>query len=154
MLCRALVTVRKCLVTVRIYHLSHVLRYPVNDMEQEQKKWFVEKDTFWPGQAMCIEIEEWLYDAKSKYQHIQLFKRCHLPFIEPRAPQFSLHSKRFGNVLVLDGIIQCTERDESAYHEIIVHVPLLCHPNPKKVHENIFSKDLYAIFSGSCGWWR
>ncbi|XP_065842218.1 spermidine synthase-like [Oscarella lobularis] len=116
MLCRALVTVRKCLVTVRIYHLSHVLRYPVNDMEQEQKKWFVEKDTFWPGQAMCIEIEEWLYDAKSKYQHIQLFK-----------------SKRFGNVLVLDGIIQCTERDESAYHEIIVHVPLLCHPNPKKV---------------------
>eukprot|EP00118_Oscarella_pearsei_P026557 m.310088 g.310088 ORF g.310088 m.310088 type:complete len:290 (+) comp49483_c0_seq1:16-885(+) len=80
------------------------------------RQWFVEKDTFWPGQAMCIEVEEWLYDAKSKYQHIQVFK-----------------SKRFGNVLALDEIIQCTESDECAYHEIIVHVPLFCHPNPEKV---------------------
>ncbi|KAK3085100.1 hypothetical protein FSP39_024223 [Pinctada imbricata] len=42
-------------------------------------------------------------------------------------------SKSFGNVLVLDGIIQCSERDEFAYQEMIAHLPLSCHANPKKV---------------------
>jgi hypothetical protein len=36
-------------------------------------------------------------------------------------------------VLVLDGVIQCTERDEMAYQEMIVHLPLFGHPNPRKV---------------------
>jgi spermidine synthase len=36
-------------------------------------------------------------------------------------------------VLVLDGVIQATERDEFAYQEMITHVPLNAHPNPKKV---------------------
>lgn len=35
--------------------------------------------------------------------------------------------------LVLDGIIQCTERDEFSYQEMISFLPLCCHPNPKKV---------------------
>jgi hypothetical protein len=30
----------------------------------------------------------------------------------------------FGKVLVLDGVIQCTERDEFAYQEAIVHLPM------------------------------
>jgi spermidine synthase len=34
---------------------------------------------------------------------------------------------------VLDGVIQVTERDEFAYQEMIVHVPLMAHPLPKKV---------------------
>ncbi|XP_069135391.1 spermidine synthase-like [Argopecten irradians] len=42
-------------------------------------------------------------------------------------------SKSFGNVLVLDGIVQCSERDEFAYQEMIAHLPLNCHSNPKKV---------------------
>ena len=42
-------------------------------------------------------------------------------------------SKTYGRVLVLDGIIQCTERDEYGYHEIMVHVPLFAHPSPSKV---------------------
>ena len=36
-------------------------------------------------------------------------------------------------VLVLDGIIQCTERDEFAYQEMIAHVPLYLHNEPKRV---------------------
>lgn len=36
-------------------------------------------------------------------------------------------------VLILDGIIQCTERDEFAYQEQISFLPLCCHPNPQKV---------------------
>lgn len=39
----------------------------------------------------------------------------------------------FGKMLTIDGIIQCTEYDNAAYHEMITHVPMLTHPNPKKV---------------------
>ncbi|KAI3480511.1 hypothetical protein L1887_57358 [Cichorium endivia] len=39
----------------------------------------------------------------------------------------------FGNVLVLDGVIQCTERDEFSYQEMIAHLPIASHPNPERV---------------------
>lgn len=42
-------------------------------------------------------------------------------------------SENHGIALVLDGIIQCTERDEYAYQEMISFLPLCCHPSPKKV---------------------
>lgn len=38
-----------------------------------------------------------------------------------------------GRVLLNDGLIMTTERDEFAYHEMIAHVPLFTHPNPKHV---------------------
>ena len=42
-------------------------------------------------------------------------------------------SKSFGNVLVLDGVIQITDLDEMAYQEPIAHIPLFSHPNPETV---------------------
>ena len=42
-------------------------------------------------------------------------------------------SKTYGKVLVLDGVIQCTERDEFSYQEMITFLPLNSHPNPEKV---------------------
>lgn len=42
-------------------------------------------------------------------------------------------SKTYGRVLALDGVIQCTERDEFSYQEMIAHVPLFSHPSPKRV---------------------
>jgi len=42
-------------------------------------------------------------------------------------------SKTFGNVLVLDGVVQITDFDEIAYQEPIAHIPLFSHANPKKV---------------------
>lgn len=36
-------------------------------------------------------------------------------------------------MLLLDGIVQTTEKDEYVYHEMITHIPLFTHPNPKKV---------------------
>ena len=39
----------------------------------------------------------------------------------------------FGKVLVLDNTFQTTERDEFIYHELIAHIPLFTHPNPKNV---------------------
>jgi spermidine synthase len=35
--------------------------------------------------------------------------------------------------LVLDNAIQITEKDECAYQEMMAHLPLFAHPNPKKV---------------------
>ena len=40
-------------------------------------------------------------------------------------------------MLILDGIIQCTERDEHGYHEMMVHVPLCVHSSPKKVSSHL-----------------
>lgn len=79
--------------------------------------WFREiSDEYFPGQAFMLKVEEILYATKSEFQDILVFK-----------------STSFGNVLVLDGIIQCTERDEFSYQEMITHVPMFNHPNPKKV---------------------
>lgn len=44
-----------------------------------------------------------------------------------------LQTFAYGNMLILDGIVMCTEKDEYVYHEMIGHVPMLCHPNPRKV---------------------
>eukprot|EP00475_Leptophrys_vorax_P016993 TRINITY_DN234_c0_g1_i1.p1 TRINITY_DN234_c0_g1~~TRINITY_DN234_c0_g1_i1.p1 ORF type:complete len:315 (-),score=86.42 TRINITY_DN234_c0_g1_i1:36-935(-) len=78
--------------------------------------WYVEKNPQWPGVANSLEVEEVLFEQKSDFQDVMVFK-----------------SKTFGNVLILDGVIQLTERDEMAYQEMMSHVPLFAHPNPKRV---------------------
>jgi len=40
---------------------------------------------------------------------------------------------QFGKMLTCDGAIMCAEKDEHVYHEMISHVPLFTHPNPKRV---------------------
>ncbi|CAJ0959638.1 unnamed protein product, partial [Mesorhabditis belari] len=70
----------------------------------------------WPGQAFSLQVQEVLFHEKSQYQDVLVFK-----------------SETYGNVLVLDGIIQCTERDEFSYQEMLAHLPLFAHKDPKKV---------------------
>jgi len=38
-----------------------------------------------------------------------------------------------GRVLILDGNVQVSEYDETGYHEMMAHVPLLTHPRPERV---------------------
>ncbi len=38
-----------------------------------------------------------------------------------------------GKMLTIDRMVMCTEADEAAYHEMIVHVPMLTHPQVKDV---------------------
>lgn len=94
-------------------------------MEGLQKGWFSEVSAFSPGQAMSIEVDGTpLHHEKSEFQDILFIK-----------------TKHWGNMLVLDGAIQCTERDEFAYQEMITHLPLYAHPNPKKVcHSTILKQ--------------
>jgi len=89
---------------------------PANNVGVLMNGWFSEVNSQWPGQAMSLEVEEVLFDQKSEYQHVVVFK-----------------SKTWGNVLVLDGVIQLTERDEMAYQEMIAHLPLYSHANPERV---------------------
>jgi spermidine synthase len=42
-------------------------------------------------------------------------------------------NKWWGKVLYLDNEVNVTERDEFVYHEMIVHVPMLTHNEPKSV---------------------
>lgn len=60
--------------------------------------WFREISSQWPGQAMTIKVTRILHVEKSLYQDVLVFE-----------------SETYGNVLVLDGVIQCTERDEFSY---------------------------------------
>jgi len=85
-------------------------------MDKLAKGWFSELGVMWPGQAMSIEVEEILFQGKSDFQDVVVFK-----------------SKAYGNVLALDGVIQCTERDEFSYQEMLTHLSMCAHPDPKKV---------------------
>lgn len=42
-------------------------------------------------------------------------------------------AKDWGTVLCLGGVTNVTDRDESPYHEMLAHVPLFAHPNPRRV---------------------
>jgi spermidine synthase len=81
-----------------------------------QDGWFREISEMWPGQAMTLRVKKVLHHEKSKYQDVLIFE-----------------STNHGNVLVLDNVIQCTERDEFSYQEMITHLAMNSHPNPKKV---------------------
>ncbi|XP_063613641.1 spermidine synthase-like [Penaeus indicus] len=85
-------------------------------MDQKLDGWFTERSPMWPGQAFSLKVEKVLHEKQSKYQHIQLFE-----------------SSNYGKVMVLDGAIQFTERDECSYQEMITFLPLNSHPSPKKV---------------------
>ncbi len=39
----------------------------------------------------------------------------------------------YGRMMLLDGLVMVTERDEFIYHDMITHPALFTHPNPKKV---------------------
>ncbi len=60
--------------------------------------------------------------------------------------------KTYGNVLVLDGVIQCTPRDEFAYQEMISLLPVNCHPNPEKVKKTNPERAFFCVDVDVCSW--
>eukprot|EP00629_Pelagomonadales_sp_RCC1024_P000945 CAMPEP_0119274292 /NCGR_PEP_ID=MMETSP1329-20130426/11809_1 /TAXON_ID=114041 /ORGANISM="Genus nov. species nov., Strain RCC1024" /LENGTH=293 /DNA_ID=CAMNT_0007274595 /DNA_START=161 /DNA_END=1039 /DNA_ORIENTATION=- len=80
--------------------------------------WFSESEVMWPGQRFSLKVGAGgvLHASKSDFQDILVFE-----------------SETYGRVLALDGVIQLTERDEFAYQEMIAHLPLFAHPEPKRV---------------------
>jgi spermidine synthase len=82
------------------------------------EKWFFEE--FIPGEPKTstwgFQIEKEIYSGESKFQKIEVFK-----------------TKEFGRILVLDGEIEISEKDEFVYHEMLVHPAMFYHKNPKVV---------------------
>lgn len=44
-------------------------------MDALGKGWFSELSPLWPGQCMSLEVEEVLYNQRSEYQHVVVFRR-------------------------------------------------------------------------------
>ncbi|MHB1151212.1 MAG: polyamine aminopropyltransferase [Eubacteriales bacterium] len=76
--------------------------------------WFTEKHT--PNVNFSIKVDRQLYGGQSEFQRVDVFD-----------------SREFGRFLTLDGYIMLTEKDEFVYHEMIVHVPMAVHPNPRNI---------------------
>lgn len=76
--------------------------------------WFTEESL--PGFRVSAQIKSVVCIKRTKFQELGIFDTV-----------------EFGRMLVLDNIIQSTERDEYIYHESLAHVPLFSHPNPEKV---------------------
>lgn len=61
-------------------------------------------------------VTDMLFSQRSEFQQVDVFETA-----------------QFGTVLALGGVVNCSEVDEMGYHEMLVHVPLLAHPNPRRV---------------------
>ncbi|XP_018396194.1 PREDICTED: spermidine synthase [Cyphomyrmex costatus] len=86
-------------------------------MDAMKLGWFSELNSeLWPGVALSLKVEEVLHSERSSFQDILVVKTC-----------------THGKALMLDGVIQCTEKDEMSYHEMISYLPLCSHPKPQNV---------------------
>jgi spermidine synthase len=85
--------------------------------------WLTENDR--DHLKISYKIRDVIFSESSPLQHVMI-----------------LDSYDFGRMLVLDGVVQTTSIDGHIYNEMITHVPLHIHPNPKKV---------LIIGGGDCG---
>eukprot|EP00771_Trimastix_marina_P003981 gnl/Trimastix_PCT/705.p1 GENE.gnl/Trimastix_PCT/705~~gnl/Trimastix_PCT/705.p1 ORF type:complete len:316 (+),score=90.27 gnl/Trimastix_PCT/705:33-950(+) len=85
-------------------------RYPPITTPQ----WFVE--TWKDSVANGFKIESRLEQVKTPYQYMEIYQTANC-----------------GKLMVLDDCIMLTGAHEFTYHEMITHVPLMAHPNPRNV---------------------
>lgn len=81
-------------------------------MSKIPSQWYVEVDK--PSKGFFAAIDEVYVVKKTKFQNCQL-----------------VHSPAHGKVLILDGRVQSTEKDEAEYHEYTVQPALFSHPHPE-----------------------
>lgn len=89
-----------------------------------QHDWFSE---FYHAEGVAISwtVESHLAHEITDYQTIDVYKTTH-----------------WGNLMVIDGFVMLTSRDNFLYHEMLTHPALFSHPNPKNV---------LIIGGGDCG---
>jgi len=63
-----------------------------------------------------FKVEKVLFSGRSDFQSVDI-----------------VETKGHGKMLLNDGLVMLSERDEFVYHDMITHVPLFTHPNPEKV---------------------
>jgi len=93
-------------------------------MTNINKRWFTE-ECGECGTSFSLEIHEKLHEEQTLFQKIEIYL-----------------TKSFGKLMVIDGFIMLTERDNFIYHEMVTHPALYSHNNPKNV---------VIIGGGDCG---
>lgn len=86
--------------------------------------WFTEicKES---GTAFSLKVIEKLHEEQTPFQHIAIYE-----------------TEKFGTLMVIDGFIMLSDRDNFIYHEMMSHPVLFSHVNPKNV---------VIIGGGDCG---
>ncbi len=76
--------------------------------------WYTEKHT--PNSGLTIKVKQTIYKEKTEYQNLDI-----------------IDTEDFGKMMLLDGLVMLSEKDEFVYHEMLAHPSLYTHPDPKKV---------------------
>jgi spermidine synthase len=82
--------------------------------DQNNRQWFTE--TLHGDFLTSYELRQVLFDSRTPHQRLIV-----------------ADSVRFGRLVALDGVVQLTMADESAYHEMLAHVPILAHGQVESV---------------------
>lgn len=76
--------------------------------------WYTEKHT--ENAGITLKVTKSLFSGKSEFQQLDI-----------------VETAEYGRMMLLDGLVMVTERDEFVYHDMITHPALFTHPAPKKV---------------------
>ena len=76
--------------------------------------WYTEKQT--ENFGITAKIRETLAAERTPYQHLAV-----------------IDTVEWGRMLVLDGMVMTSVRDEFVYHEMVIHPALNTHPDPRRV---------------------
>ena len=92
--------------------------------EQLDNSWFTEVFTSC-GSGFSLKVKAKLHEEQSPYQKLEIYD-----------------TETYGNLMVIDGCVMLTDRDNFLYHEMMSHPALFSHPDPKRV---------VIIGGGDCG---
>ena len=87
---------------------------PVVRPRRENRLWLTEEQT--DNMSLSLRVHETLFRKTTPYQELLI-----------------VDTPEYGRAMVLDGAIQLTERDEFCYSEMMAHVPICSHPDPRRV---------------------
>jgi len=76
--------------------------------------WYTEKHS--ENVGITLKATRTLFSGKSEFQQLDI-----------------VETLEYGKMMLLDGLVMVTERDEFVYHDMIAHTALFTHPDPKKV---------------------
>lgn len=89
-----------------------------------ENEWFLEPVEA-KGTLFGLKLGERLHAEQSEFQYLEIYQ-----------------TESFGKLMVIDGCVMLTDRDNFLYHEMMVHPALCLHPDPKRV---------LIIGGGDCG---
>ncbi len=80
----------------------------------DPKEWITEKHQ--NASALSFRCRKKLFSGQSPLQKVEIYE-----------------TQEHGRVLLNDGCFMLSERDEAIYHEMMTHVPLFTHPDPRRI---------------------